>query len=264
MTQNEPPTIGLRVATLNLRREWDRWPERAPLVVAELAQLEPDLIGLQEVSVPLDQARWLASQAGSVYFVYQQPAPGLRGQREALAILSRWPAIQYDYVSLGKVPIVPRSLSRPERLAQRVRVEPAPGLFVDMVNTHLHYVSKHWLVRVRQVTRLVRWATGLDSAAQVLVGDFNDTPESEPIKRVKARLRSAYGAVHGTEPAYTDPTPLRPHQPSQRKTLDYIFVSPEARVLDARLAFDQPAPDDETLYPSDHFGLTADLEIGAG
>ncbi len=268
MSQDETKTIRLRVATLNLRREWDRWSERAPLVVAELAQLQPDLIGLQEVSVPLDQARWLANQVepaleGRAYFVYQQPAPGRRGRREALAILSRWPAAHYDRISLGKVPIVPKSLSRPERMAQRVRIEPLPGVRLDFVNTHLHYVSKHWLVRVRQVTRLLRWSTGDEKATQVLVGDFNDTPGSEPIKRVKARMRSAYAAVHGEEPAYTDPTPLRSPGSEQRKTLDYIFVSPQVRVLDARLTFDQAAPDDPSLYPSDHFGLMADIQIGA-
>ena len=34
------------------------------------------------------------------------------------------------------------------------------------------------------------------------------------------------------------------------------------RVVSAKLAFDRPDPEDATLYPSDHLGLAAHLEIG--
>ena len=45
--------------------------------------------------------------------------------------------------------------------------------------------------------------------------------------------------------------------------LDYIWIRGGIRVRTARLAFDRPAVGDPTLYPSDHLGLVADLEIGA-
>ena len=38
----------LLVATLNLRNIADRWPERIPLLIADMAALQPDMIGLQE------------------------------------------------------------------------------------------------------------------------------------------------------------------------------------------------------------------------
>jgi endonuclease/exonuclease/phosphatase family metal-dependent hydrolase len=44
--------------------------------------------------------------------------------------------------------------------------------------------------------------------------------------------------------------------------LDYIWVRGAVRVADARLAFDRPAADDPTLYPSDHLGIAATLEVG--
>jgi hypothetical protein len=44
--------------------------------------------------------------------------------------------------------------------------------------------------------------------------------------------------------------------------LDYVWVRGDIRVVDARLAFDRPHPDDPTLYPSDHFGIAAHLEVG--
>ena len=39
------------------------------------------------------------------------------------------------------------------------------------------------------------------------------------------------------------------------------FVSPEFRVVDAGLCFDKPSPFDGTLYPSDHIGVYAVLEL---
>jgi hypothetical protein len=46
------------------------------------------------------------------------------------------------------------------------------------------------------------------------------------------------------------------------RCLDYIWVRGPIRVTDARLVFDRPDPDDPTLYPSDHVGVAARLEIG--
>jgi endonuclease/exonuclease/phosphatase family metal-dependent hydrolase len=44
--------------------------------------------------------------------------------------------------------------------------------------------------------------------------------------------------------------------------LDYIWVLGPVAVAGARVAWDRPAAHDRTLYPSDHFGLVADLEVG--
>ena len=44
--------------------------------------------------------------------------------------------------------------------------------------------------------------------------------------------------------------------------LDYIWVRGAVRVESARLCFDRPDPEDPTIYPSDHLGIAARLEIG--
>ena len=38
----------LHVATLNILNLADRWAERLPLILADMAALQPDLLGLQE------------------------------------------------------------------------------------------------------------------------------------------------------------------------------------------------------------------------
>ena len=46
----------LHVATLNIRNLADRWFERLPLLLADMATLQPDLLGLQEVVYVMQQA----------------------------------------------------------------------------------------------------------------------------------------------------------------------------------------------------------------
>ena len=51
----------LHVATLNIRNLADRWFERLPLLLADMAALQPDLLGLQEVVYPMQQDRLLGA-----------------------------------------------------------------------------------------------------------------------------------------------------------------------------------------------------------
>ena len=50
-----PVADQLLVATLNLRNIADRWPERIPLLLGDMAALQPDLIGLQECVFAVEQ-----------------------------------------------------------------------------------------------------------------------------------------------------------------------------------------------------------------
>ena len=51
----------LLVATLNILNLADRWAERLPLLLADMAALQPDLIGLQEAVYPMQQDRLLGA-----------------------------------------------------------------------------------------------------------------------------------------------------------------------------------------------------------
>jgi hypothetical protein len=46
-----------------------------------------------------------------------------------------------------------------------------------------------------------------------------------------------------------------------RGTLDYMFANHRLRVLECEGVLNQPAPHDPTLYPSDHFGVAATVEL---
>ena len=57
----------IHVATLNIRNLADRWFERLPLLLADMATLQPDLLGLQEVVYVMQQDR-LIGAAGEGHY----------------------------------------------------------------------------------------------------------------------------------------------------------------------------------------------------
>ncbi len=250
----------LRIATLNLRHNADRWPERLPLVVDGFVRELPHLVALQEVHIPSDQAGLLATEVNHAleaagqparYEYRLQPKIGPEGEQEGIAVFSHLPIVDYAWLDLGGG----------ARVAQRVRVQLPGGALVDLYNAHLHHTHDADELRRAQARRIVAWATEQSQgAAAIIAGDMNALPDSAAIAAFKEAFASAYALAHGGEPPYTFPTPLVRRQ-DWRGTLDYIFLPRHLEVQSARLVFDQPAAGDATLYPSDHYGLVADVAL---
>lgn len=246
----------LHVATLNLRNLADRWDERLPLLLADMAALQPDLIGLQEVVYPLQQDRLLGAAGAGNYGAHR----GWAGRPEyGNSILVRKPleAGDPERVDLGR-----------NRSATRVRLSLAGGARLTFGVTHLHHEVAGAAVRDEQAAAVVGWLDGGagDADATIVVGDFNADP-SEPAyaQMVAAGYRSAYATANGSEPEVTWPSGLQASaidDDGDPDCLDYIWVRGAVRVVSARLVFNRPAVNDPGLYPSDHFGLAAQVEIG--
>jgi endonuclease/exonuclease/phosphatase family metal-dependent hydrolase len=246
------------------------------MLVEGLAALRPDLIGLQEVSLPRNTAQWLADQLNNTgdsqkrpYTVHLCRKTGEKAEKEGLAILSRWSVEECARLDL-------QTQFRVAQLA-RVKVQERSLVFV---NAHLFWQPRESPERVAQVKLLLDWLRPLPSDwPVVIVGDFNGTPETQAIQVMREHFTSAYAARHGREPEYTCPTPLAINSLKQllksyalnllvnhsvkpwHGTLDYIFVNQRLRALESEVILNRPAPYDPTLYPSDHFGLMTELEI---
>ncbi len=245
----------LRVATLNILNLADRWEERLPLLLADTAALRPDLLGLQEVVYPMQQDRLLAA-----------------GTPDDYAILRGWAGRpEYGNSLLVRPPIAAGAVERidlgHQRAAHRALVTLPDGGRLLVAVTHFHHRVPDAALRDEQAAALVAW---LDAAppttAQVVMGDFNADP-GEPAygRMVRASFRSAFVEANGGEPMVTWPSGLQApamDTDGEPSCLDYVWLRGAARALDAGLWADCAAVDDPTLYPSDHFGVVATVEVG--
>jgi endonuclease/exonuclease/phosphatase family metal-dependent hydrolase len=251
----------MKILTLNLRNHWDRWEARFPLVVAALLAADADLIAFQEVSLLVGEkhqaaliAETLHAALGrAVYHIYLTEGRGEQKGREALAVLSRWPVLSADWMAL------PGEL----RVAQKVQVR-ADDRVVTLFNTHLHHEPvKSEYIRYPQAEKVLSWMGDCTTPA-ILTGDMNARPDSSTIQLFKESLVSAHAVVHGAEPDRTWPTPLVDSIPEDEVpgALDYIFLSKgDFMIRDCSVIGDDPAADDPSLYPSDHFGIAAEVEL---
>ncbi len=246
----------MKIITLNLRHNQDRWEERFPLVVDTLYQEQSDLIGLQEVWMPIQQAHLIANELNArmpdqPYHVLVEPKRGTESV-EGIGILSRLPVLEHGRLELPEG----------ERVAQRIVVE-IDGQRVHFANTHLHHRPiEDESIRLPQMRALLDWMFSHSSERWILSGDMNALPESTTIAAAGERLQTAYFAAHGTHPI-TFPTPLVYHTvPEWRACIDHIFFDPQTlRVTDARVVANQSPANDATLYPSDHYGLAVEFDI---
>ncbi len=108
-------------------------------------------------------------------------------------------------------------------LVARVVVEGAP---VDFYVTHLYMSRGDDSLRLFQVQQLLAWIdTRADGTPSIVCGDFN------------ASLDAASAG------------------------LDYIWISDGIEALASAVCFNRPSADDPSLWPSDHAGVWADLQI---
>jgi endonuclease/exonuclease/phosphatase family metal-dependent hydrolase len=246
----------LHVATLNILSLFDRWAERLPLILADMSALQPDILGLQEVVYEMQQDRIIGA-AGEGHY----------------AVLRAWAARpEFGNSLLVKAPL---DYGAPERIdldharsALVATVDLPGGGSVRTVVTHFHAIIGANDVRDRQAAVLLE-GLGNDPSRDVptiLMGDFNADPTEPAYGRiVGAGFRSAYAEANGTEPEVTWPSGLEGpaiDTDGEPRCLDYIWVRGPIRVVYARLVFDRPHPDDPGLFPSDHVGIAAHLEIG--
>ena len=266
-------TAHLRIVTINILNDLSQWEARRELLAQGLADVQPDLIALQEVNLPTENSAWLAGQLGMQHR-YITPKSGPESQSEGIAILSRLP------IQAAQSLVLPGPQGR---VAQCVEVL-AGEIPVYFANGHFFWQPGESETRDRQVEMLLSWIKDISgSYPTIICGDFNATPETGAIQSMYRHFRSAYLTMHGREPAFTCPTPLkrtlksrlitlrsylvylRPQHinPFWRGTLDYIFVGSSIRVNACELILNRPAEHHPSLYPSDHFGLYADLTPGA-
>lgn len=250
----------ISVATINLGNRGDRWRQRRHLLVAQLLDQLPNLISLQEVSLSIGQGQWLLDQINArlpegqrPYWLLQKRRQQWQHRGEGVAILGNLPQVYHDHLSLGYN----------GRVALRVNVELPSRQTLDFVATQLHQVPFDQQARQEQAMLLLGWLrTTSPIRYQVVAGDFSEEPTGTAVHYLKQFFRSLYEVGHGREPLATYPTGLSANPVDQGRCVDYMFASPAINQIKRVAIFcDKAAADDPTLYPSEHVGLIATLEL---
>jgi endonuclease/exonuclease/phosphatase family metal-dependent hydrolase len=274
----------LRILTLNVQND-EGDPGRVDVLNRGLRAIEPDLVALQEVAYPVP---------GGAQLERLLAGTGLRGTHQAdvlgyvppyvdryggTAVASRRP---YRVVEV----LDPRTADAPDvpwcTLATSVALPDVGDLL--FIATTAPWRLDAESARERQAVAL----TDLDARHRgvlptVIAGDFNAGPDAASIRYLTGR-QSLQGrsvlyhdgwAVAGDGPGHTwscdneaaDAEMARiVRQPHYRRRLDYIFIgswhahpAAHGRIESARLAFTDPV---DGVWPSDHFGVVIDIEIG--
>lgn len=247
LTRRPPASPGptLRVATFNLL--WVNADTDA--IIASIRALDADVIALQEVT----PERAIALQAAlSAEYPHRLLYP--RPQANGTGLLSRLPLT----ASSDTIPD-PDWIGDPAIASLSF-----DGRDVTVVSLHAAPVRTPASARDRQARALVAYALKLNHPC-ILMGDFNTTPFNEAYGILIHDLRDAWRAagrgLGHTFPgpawshAFGDglPRPLRRFVPHWLIRIDYVFVTPHWRPLDARTSPQHGS--------SDHRPVIADLTL---
>ena len=246
-----------RAVTLNTEQDHKRWEMRRDLIVEQLGALKPDLIALNEVCIPLQTARWLQKVArerlGIDYALVQQTRVNGLADVDGEALLTRFPVVEtgnLDYRARDTVALVARIL--------------VDGQPLDVYVTHLYRSVGNDSLRLFQAQQLLAWIDRRDDVArQIVCGDFNATLDMPSAALMASRFRPTQTAPTAFTPlADRDGSVSHPDWPRMDRCIDYIWVSPGMTVAGSGVCFNRPSPTDESLWPSDHAGVWADLSLG--
>lgn len=280
-TDAAAPGTRVRCVTLNLWGENGPHAERLAIVIDELRRLGPDVVALQEVrEIPgrlPNQAETVARALPGGYAHAFGAATEWGGGREGVAIVSRFP------VRRSVTRALPHSTEAEGRVLLSVELAgPAGGLWVH--TTHLSYRQDEGKRREDQVIFIddevaarARPEVSVKEQPQIVLGDFNATPEADEIRWLtglttlgerRVFYQDAWATVRAGEPGYTwraeNPFRARMGWLKANRRIDYIFVTPARRdgrgtVGAAELAFTEPGRGG--TFASDHAGVVAEVQL---
>jgi len=213
----------VRIMTYNLHNGFN---PSGHLDMEALAQVieenDPDIVALQEISRGwiisgrLDMLVWL-SQRLRMPYIFGPTADPIWGN----AILSRYPIVEY---TLHELPPHDIRLQRGFTVAQ---IDVGNGTQLQLIATHFHDPDPDTEVRQLQSKAIIDFWDG--ASLTVLLGDLNAEPDDREMEMLRqAGLVDAAASVGGTPGLTFSSVELE-------KRIDYIWVSPDLKVTDAKV-----------------------------
>ncbi|MET9881958.1 poly(A) polymerase [Streptomyces sp. NPDC006430] len=253
-----------RVRLLTWNTLWDRYDapridtaRRRPLLLADLAAADADVIALQEVEPALLAMLLAEPWVRAGYTVGTDPR-GKDVDSSGLLVLSRLPVREVGLHLLG-----------PHKAVTAVTVDTATGpLVVACVHLTSDHTENGAERRRLELTAIADGLSGVE-ADVVLLGDFNDGRSGAEGPAAALGMRDAWSELHGAHDAtptfdpVANPLAAVGSLSGRASRLDRILLrSARAQVRRAALRGDSPAQNG--LFISDHFGMEATLDFVEG
>lgn len=219
-------------------------------VAAVIAELEPDIVCLQELDVGrartngVDQAHAIAEHlAMSFHF---NPAMWIEEEQYGDAILTTLPE---RLIKAGPLPTAPGVPGLEPRGAIWIEVMMG-GRPVNVINTHLGLVPREQ--RLQAAALAGKDWLGACEGPTLLVGDFNATSVTRPYRQLTSRLRDAQRHCGLARSVKTFPSAF----PAIR--IDHCFISEDITVQRVHAPY-HPL----SRMASDHLPLVIDFEVAS-
>lgn len=265
----------VRIASWNVWGRYGPWAERQPVIAANLAAIDADIVCLQEAweDDERSQPAELADALG-LTFVYER-AFVMNGGWSGNAVLSRWPIVRHEVEELPMEGGGATDTDKGERRLVVFAEIDGPRGPLQVFCTHLSWRADWSGVRqaqVRTVCEVVR-AHSPRAFPAVLCGDLNAEPGSDEIRMLTGLsavpvpgviFRDAWavagGGGAGATIAGRNPYCAASLEPDAR--IDYVLagwpkLGGAGQVLSAAVAGDIPGQ--TGLFASDHLAVVAEL-----
>ena len=249
-------TVSLSFLSLNIWFDNEDWPARFELILDQIREVDPDIIGLQEVIQREDldnQAMQIADSLGYYYYFDSVDDEG-RSTRFGNAIVSRYPIEESNFRALEPLDAYRKAVHT------RISVD---GNELDVYNTHLHNPGDATETRKTQIRNMLDFIDETSTSDLVFVtGDFNANPDWEEMEVMYERFIDIYPLFHEN---HLDPehSTLNYHLGHSQRRIDYVFFEEKSSdfltPVSAEIVLDEP--DENDVYPSDHFGVLATFDV---
>lgn len=253
--------------TSELNGDGERLEDRLRLAAADLAALDPDLIGLQEASIGSDRgdvATRLAAALGAPFVLQAPPRWWFDRLTAAVLRLSEGPAVASRHPFLGtRVWPLPRCGDSSSRSLVCAEVA-APAGTVTLCSTHVDGGECQLMALTERVR--ARCAT----TPLVLTGDLNATETHPGVEALlgETGLRDTFREANPDAAGATVWQPVDTERPTVRRRVDVVLAAPGGglgvSVLASRVVLDRPhATPAGPLWPSDHRAVLSELALVA-
>lgn len=222
---------------------WNIWVDgKIEEVKKFLKNSNAEIIGLQEVEdkVDRDVINFLRNLGYNHTFTPKKKIWGEKKYRDGPAIFAKFPIVNSKSYNLSK---------EKSRVAAMAEVKIGDKI-LSIFNTHLlHPHQQNSEIQNEQIDTLI---TVIPKENMIVMGDFNATPQSYPVKKMRQLFTDT--DPNGTPTWSVYPEGCQTCNPQKIDTrLDYIFVSQDIKVISSEV---------EQSKASDHLPISAIIEIG--